>query len=674
MNVTEIARRLGVPTEELRDKLPELGFSIGRKAIKVNASEAQKIMEAWAEMKRRERLTAKRDEQKARAQAQKEGGAKKEFDKSVEIPSIVSVRDFASLLSLPIARVMQELMKNGILASLNESIDFETAAIVAEDLGYEAKSADGNVSEDSDDGSQRVEEAKAAESDSDLQSRPPVIVVMGHVDHGKTRLLDAIRATNVIDTEAGGITQHIGAYQVKRKEKELTFIDTPGHEAFTVMRSRGAKVADVAILVVAADDGVQPQTREAVDIIKAAEIPFIIALNKVDKPEANIERVKGELAELNLIPEDWGGKTICVPVSAKEGTGIDDVLDALLLVAEVAQEDIVANPDRQAIGTVIESHVDKKEGIVATLLVQMGTLRLGDDIGIGGSLYGRVRSMKDWKGENMKKALPSTPVRVLGLKSAPAVGDVIEVPEDRKQLSKVKRGSEAVGGEAVTVVKKRKQTDDDEKAMLNLIIRADVLGSLEAFIGMLDKIDHELVGVDIVSKGLGNITDADILKAEATNSLVYAFNVQPSASARDLARTKQVEIVESPIIYKLFEDVMERLQGILPDAQMIHEHGKFEVVADFQKLDKGGVVGGKVLGESIFAGDKIRILRGDAVVGEGEILKLQIGKEAVKEVLAGKECGLEYKSKTKIEMGDVLESYSEETKTRKLKIEGIELR
>ncbi len=676
MNISEIARRLKISTEELRAQLPALGFSIGARAIQVNDREGQKIAEAWLEMKKRERLTEKRDVQMAKIDAD---GKVKEVVvelKPVELPAVISVRDFATRLNMPIAKVMQELLKNGILASLNERIDFDTAAVVASDLGF-AATMEASTTEvlEEEAGSKHLADVLASEETADRVSRPPVIVVMGHVDHGKTKILDSIRSTSVMESEAGGITQHIGAYQVVRNDKLITFIDTPGHEAFTVMRSRGAKVADIAILVVAADDGVKPQTKEAADIIKASGLPYVVAINKIDKPEANVEKVKGELAELNLIPEEWGGKTMIVPVSAKTGQGIDALLDLLLLVNEMEAAKISANPKRRAIGTIIESHIDKGAGPVATVLVQSGTLRVGDSMGVHGALFGKVRSMKDWRGELVTIAPPSMPVEVLGFKSAPSVGDVMEVPEDAKALEKMKERTAKSGvAEQTTVVRAQTGEEAKEKKMLNIIIRADVLGSLEALLGMLEKIKHDLVGVEVVSKGLGNVTDADILKADATHSVVYAFTVKATPGAEDLAREKNVDLVSFNIIYKLFEDVLTRLGTMLPAQEIITPMASAEVLAIFKKTDRGGVIGGKVQGDKLRAPCKMRVLRGEQVIGEGEIIKIQVGKQQVKEVAGGAECGLEFTGKVKIEVGDIIETYTEEQKERVLKIEGIDLR
>src|SRR3989339_583335 len=416
MNITEIARRLKIPTSELREKLPQLGLGYGRNTVKVNDREAQRIVQAWTEMKRRERLGEKRDEQLVRGAAQR-AGDKPVAERTMMLPSVMTVRDFAALIDVPIAKVMRELMKNGILASLNERIDFETASIVASDLGVIAQQQIDNGTKPEEDASTaRLTEVLSGEQKENRVSRPPIIVVMGHVDHGKTKILDAIRSTHVMESEAGGITQHIGAYQVHRDDKIITFIDTPGHEAFTAMRSRGARVADIAILVIAADDSIQPQTKEAIKIIKDAGLPFIVAINKIDKPEANIEKVKQDLSALNLLPEDWGGKVITVPVSAKEGTGIEDLLDTLLLVAEMEKENIVADENRSAIGTIIESHIDKGEGNVATILIQAGTLKVGDILGMSGGFLGRVRMLKDYKNQQIQSAAPGMPVKILGLK------------------------------------------------------------------------------------------------------------------------------------------------------------------------------------------------------------------------------------------------------------------
>ncbi len=669
MNLTELARRLRTNPEELRQKLPELGFSVGKKAIKIDNRVASQIQEAWREMKRRERLEEKMAWQKAQ-------GEKKDIvkDKKAILPSVLSVREFAERLGLPIARVMQEMMRAGILASLNERIDFDTAAILAGDLGYECareEAATGEEAQEKD--MERLEEVLAL--DKGAAPRPPVVVVMGHVDHGKTKLLDAIRKTNVMDTETGGITQHIGAYTVAHQGKPITFIDTPGHEAFTVMRSRGAKVADIAILVIAADDGIQPQTREAIDIIQAAKMPFVVALNKMDMPGANKDRVLGELAERNLVPEEWGGKTIVIPISAKQGTGIDKLLEMLTLVSDMEKERIVADPGRPAIGTVIDSKIDKGQGPVATVLVQSGTLRAGDVLGVRGVLYGKVRAMLDWTGAEVEAAEPSVPVKVLGWKANPSVGDVMEVPADAKQLKKQKFQSVRSGlNKEMTAAQASGSDEESGKKLLPILVKADVLGSLEALLGLLDRIVHEDVGVSVVGRGLGNVTESDIATAQSTGAVIYAFGVKPTTTAEALSRDANVEIKQEGVIYKIVDDVLARLQKLLPDAYVVRELGEMEVLANFRKLDGGWIIGGRVKKDQIKTHSKFRIFREDNIIGEGKVDKIQIGMREVKKAQPGEECGVQYKGNVKAEAGDRLEFYEEEYQGRKLKIEGMDAR
>jgi translation initiation factor IF-2 len=678
MNITELARRMRIRPDELREKLPELGFAVGKRAIKVDNKQAQKIMRAYSEMKRKERLAEKVRFQKSRAERLAEIPDSERKD--ISIPAIITVRDFASLLETPVPRVMQELMRNGIMASINERIDFDTASIIAEDLGFKpALEGESKEAEEDTGGIDKIVERNENDDKEKLVARAPVVVVMGHVDHGKTRLLDAIRKTNVIDTEAGGITQHIGAYQVKRQGKEMTFIDTPGHEAFTVMRSRGAKVADLAILVVAVDDGVQPQTKEAIDIIKSTKLPFLVALNKIDREGANIERVKGELAELGLVPEDWSGNTVMVPISAKQETNIEDLLDMLILISDVEKEKIVANPDHRALGTVIESNVDPNAGPVATVLVQSGTLKVGDVLGVKGSLFGKVRAMNNFKGEPIKTAIPSTPARIIGWKVAPSVGDIMEVPENPKDLKRIKstdvstKATEAIAS-IRNVRPSQDEDEDNKKQILKLIIRADMLGSLEAILGMLDKIKHDDVGVKVVQKGLGNITESDIASAEAGKAIIIGFNTRPSQTAKSMSRDKDVDIRQYTIIYKLFEDVIEELKKLLPSETILTEQGGFEVLKTFRKMDGGWIIGGKVKKEKIHPKSKVRLSRGEEYVGEGEIISLQLGRAELKVGIPGQEIGMSYKGKVKPEEGDILETYTEERVARELTLEGIDLR
>ncbi|MBM3204971.1 translation initiation factor IF-2, partial [Candidatus Uhrbacteria bacterium] len=630
MNITELARRLRVNPQELLAKLPELGFDIGARAIKVDDRVADQIYKKWLENARRERL---RDQLVKSSTVTPTGEPIQKTE--VTLPAIVTVRDFAGLLGLPVTRVIQQLMKAGILASQNERIDFTTAAIIAEELGFQAQAESANRQEEGIEvvqASDRLKTIMEEEKKEDLQARPPVVVVMGHVDHGKTRTLDAIRKTNVMEGESGGITQHIGAYQTEKNGKKMTFIDTPGHEAFTVMRSRGAKVADMAILVVAADDGVQPQTKEAINIIQAAKLPFIVALNKIDKPEADANRVLGQLAEMNVNVEEWGGKIPMAKISAKTGQGIDDLLELVLLVAEVEKERITANPERCAAGTVIEAHVDKGEGPVATVLVQTGTLHRNDWMGIGGAAYGRVRAMRDWMGKQVDEALPGTPVKILGFKVAPAVGDIMEVPEDPKSLEQKKIKSSRQVAEALTATKVQPAEGEEvKKVMLNIVLKTDVLGSLEAILGMMEKVKHDLVGVDVIQKGLGNVTESDIERAaNAKPSVVYGFNVATPTAMEIAAREKGVEIQSYKVIYDLFDDVVARLNGLLPQELIVTELGKAEIAAIFRTEPGKMILGAKVKEGKLLAGAKVRVWRGEEPIGEGVLESLQSGKSPVK--------------------------------------------
>jgi translation initiation factor IF-2 len=660
MNITELARRLHTNPDELREKLPLLGFDVGAKAIKVDDRLVAKIVNRWGELKKQERLSVKYHKEE---KIKQEAVAKV---KEISLPSAITVRDFATKLQLPVNIVIQELMKNGILASLNQQIDYDTASILADDLGYNVCPEDVEVEA----AAMTAEEMKALlgeEDESKLQERPPVMVVMGHVDHGKTALLDAIRRTHVIEGEAGGITQHIGAYQVERKGRKITCIDTPGHEAFTVMRSRGARVADVAILVVAADDGVQPQTDEVINIIRAAKLPFVVAINKIDKPEADVQKTLTQLSERKIIPEAWGGDAIIAEVSAKKNQGIDQLLEMVLLVADMNKERIRANPDRNAIGTVIESHVNKGEGPVATVLVQSGTLRVNQILAVGEEMYGRVRAMKDWNGELVKEAPPGTPVRILGFKVAPNVGDVVQVPAAEKELKKVRKqyAMERRGGVAVSV-------SDNEEAegakKLNIVLKADVLGSLEAIVGTLEKMKTPEVAVEIISRGLGNVNDSDVLQAEAAKGLVLAFNVLTTKEADILAREKDVTVVSEKVIYHLFDKVKERLQAMFPPEIIRNDLGKAEILKVFSADKSGQIVGARVSDGRVESGVNVVVYRGEQPIDEGKVLRLQSGKNEVKDCKQGQECGIKLTCKTTILSGDSLRFVVEERRERKLQL------
>ena len=682
MNISELSRQLKVTSSELFDKLPELGFDIGRKAIKVDDRIAQKIIEAWKRQSKKDREMSRIAEIRGDKVLTEEVDIKEVVE--VKVPSVITVREFADMLSLPINKVLAELMKNGVLASMNERIDFDTASIVGEELGYKIIASETKTADSSSHEEQKKLEEILKNRGEEVISRPPVVVVMGHVDHGKTKILDAIRKTDVIAGESGGITQHIGAYQVTFHPKDeklsreseanrgiprhsrddfsgrkITFIDTPGHEAFTAMRSRGARVADIAILVIAADDSIQPQTKEAIKIIQDAGLPYVVAINKIDKSEANIEKVKQDLSSLNLLPEEWGGKVIIANVSAKVGTGIDDLLETVLLVADMEKDNIVADPSRPAIGTIIESHIDKGEGPVATILVQSGTLKIGDALGMGTTLVGKVRMLKDYKGDNTIQALPGTPVRILGLKLAPEVGSILEVPVDIKSLSRDAKYHRLKQEKDYST--KAKLVDDESGVkFINLIIKADVLGSVEAIIESLAKLETDRIKVKIVGKGLGIITETDILKAEATGSKILGFHVKPSTMVIDLAREKEVDIKYYEVIYHLIEDIQKEIISLKEKDIVRKLIGKLEVLKIFRKENKNMIIGGRVLEGTLTPCNMVIVTRGGQAISSGSVKRLECAKQITDKVNSGQECGLSFEGNPVIETGDVLEFYEEQ--------------
>lgn len=658
MNVTELARILKITPQEVRDYMPQFGFDVGQKAIKINRNVANKIIKEWPTL--RKKIERKKMEEAGKITEKINNTDQTAAKKTIEIPSFITVRDFSAISGLPINAILAELMKNGVFASLNEKIDYDTAWLVGSELGLEIKQK--NEEHEKADEKNKLKEILAQENKDKLLQRPPVIVVMGHVDHGKTLLLDSVRRTHVADGEAGGITQHIGAYQVKQKDQLITFIDTPGHEAFTAMRSRGAKIADIAILVVAADDGVKPQTVEAYKIIQAAKIPFVVAINKIDKPEANIDKTKQELSsKLNIIPEDWGGKTICVPVSALKGTGISDLLDMVLLLADSEADNIKANPDASAAGSIIESHIDKGSGAVATILIQNGTMAIGDPLSLNGVHIGKVRVLNNYLGEKIEKAGPATPVQIIGLKLMPQVGDLIKVEQGEKTKFRknktVKQFSEA----------KISSTEDNENIKkINIVIKSDVLGSAEAIEESIEKINTKEVKVKIIHKGLGNITDGDIKRAEASDGFIVGFNVKVPPAIEELAREKNIEIKIYRIIYDLIDDVKEKMEKIVEPVIERVELGDIKVLAVFKTNKDGQIIGGKVISGKAENGSMIEIMRNNEFIENGKLVKLQAGKQDVQIVEAGEECGIQFEGRPLIERDDILHLYKEEKKNFKL--------
>ncbi len=657
MNITELARILRIPPQELRDLLPQLGFAIGQKAIKVDNNTAKKIIKDWPFLRRQW------EQKKADAAIKKQDEVLPKEKKTIAVPRVITVRAYAELAGIPVNRVLAELMKNGVFTSINEKIDFDTALIIGENLNLDVKLAEAKV-EENDQEDKKLEAILANENKKDLKERPPVIVVMGHVDHGKTKLLDSIRSTNVIAGEAGGITQHIGAYQIIRKKQVITFIDTPGHEAFTAMRSRGAKVADIAILVVAADDGVKPQTVEAFRIIEAAKIPYLVAINKIDKPAADVNRVKQELStQLNITPEDWGGKIICAPISAKDGTGIEDLLDMVLLVAETEATSLKANPDTDAAGTVIESNVDKAAGPLATILVQNGTLRVGDQLCFNEVIYGKVKSLKNYKGEDIKEAGPSTPAKILGLKISPAVGDILNVGEGEK----VKTKNIKVSSRAADIIPvSNDDSAEDKTPKVNVLIKTDFLGSAEAIEESLMKLNNEKVKVRVINKGLGYITEGDVKRAEDSNAKILGFNVRMSPVIETLVRERQVTVKVFSIIYDLIRYVKEEMQLLVkPEINRI-ELGRLKVLAVFRTETGSQIVGGKVLDGEIKNNSLIDVKRGDDFIVSGKLTRLQAGKQDVESVSRDQEAGLKYEGKPVVAVDDILVVYREERVINKI--------
>jgi translation initiation factor IF-2 len=653
MNITELARILKISPQELRDMLPKLGFDIGQKAIKINKAVASKIIKDWPVLRRRMRI-----EQELATRQERHEIKRDVKDRTISLPNVVTVRDLANVTGVPISAILSVLMKNGIFASLNEKVDFDTAWLVGSELGIEVlrKEAEDEVIDG--DGSDTLKDILAKEEEHKMLDRAPVIVVMGHVDHGKTKLLDSIRQAHVVEGEAGGITQHIGAYQVARKGQPITFIDTPGHEAFTAMRSRGAKIADIAILVVAADDGVKQQTVEAFRIIEAAKIPFVVAINKVDKPEANIEKTKQELSnQLGIVPEDWGGKTICAPISALRGQGIDELLDMVLLLAETEADNIKANPEADAVGTIIESHVSKGAGPVATILVQNGTLAVGDQLIFGGVIIGKVRTLRNYLGKTIESAGPAAPAQIIGLRTMPSVGDIVQVGEgERVKHKKVRTADQSnVHGRVDS-----SEFEHFDGKLINVIIKSDVLGSAEAIEESLEKINTKKAHVKIIRRGLGNISDGDIKQAEASGALVLGFNVKALGPIQDLARERKVEIRLFSIIYDLINAVKEEMKKVVGVEIVRKDLGKMKVKAIFKTDAKSQIVGGTILDNLIRHNSKAEVMRDGTLVAFGDVTSVRCGKEEVTEVSEEQDCGITFVGDPIIQEGDIIQFYIEE--------------
>ena len=566
----------------------------------------------------------------------------------VEIPHSITVRQLADVLKVEPARIIKQLMRKGIMANINQSIDFETASTTASDLGYVAKT----IKES------RTSPSRKGKGKGKLSVRPPVVTVMGHVDHGKTTLLDVIRKTNVTAREAGAITQHIGAYQALVDGRDITFLDTPGHEAFTVMRGQGAQATDIVILVVAADDGVMPQTVEAIDHAKAAKVPIVVAINKTDKPDANPERIKQQLTDLGLVVEEWGGDTVCVPISAKQAQGISDLLENLFLVADILE--LKADPDSPAEGVIIEAKLDKTKGPLATFLVQKGTLRPGDVV-VAGRTWGKIKAMFDDKGKQVHKAEPSIPAEVLGLNEVAKSGDLfIVLPDEHEARNIVEKQKSSRPHTALSLSALSSQISDGQLKELNIVLKTDVEGSIEPIKSSIEKLGTEKAKARVIHAASGSITESDILLASTSKGIIIGFNTLPSPGATQLANTEGVGIQRYDVIYKLIEDVDKTLKGMLEPTYAEVLSGRAEVRAVFPSGKLGKIAGVYVTEGKVWRDAQVKILHQNKVISDARVSSLKRFKEDVTEVSAGLECGLGVEGSVDFQIGDIIEFYRKE--------------
>jgi len=667
IKVAKLAEDLSVDPKDLLKTLKDLGVAAKTSASMISEEDAKAVEELLAKGKKEE--LKELEVKEVKVEKEKEKGkeeapaieVKAPPKRSITISGEINVKDLSEKLEVKPSNVIKELMRLGILATINQRIDVNAAREVAKIFDVEIIS---KLKEQAETAAVQKEEA------AHLVHRPPIVVVMGHVDHGKTKLLDAIRKTNVIATEHGGITQHIGAYQVEVKGKKVTFLDTPGHEAFTALRSRGAKVADIAVLVVAADDGIMPQTVEAINHAKAAGVPIIVAINKIDKPEADIERVKKQLTEHELVAEEWGGKTVIVPISAKQGTGIDELLDMILLTADI--QELKANPARSATGIVIEAKLDKGRGPVATVLIGNGTLEIGDTFYVGG-VSGKVRALIDDKGKNIKKALPSQPVEVLGAESVPVPGEVFRVVHDdqtARKLSEKKRleieQAKQIKGKVLSLEDFSRTVKEGVRKDLSIILKADVQGSIEAIKNLLQNLTTSDVRVNMLHSGAGGISESDVMLAVASKAIVIGFNVSYEGGAKLLADDKGVDTRIYNIIYQIADDVKAAMTGLLEPVREEVVIGHAMVKAIF-KYSKVGVIAGCIVKDGkMLRGAHIRILREGSKLYEGKLDSLKRFKEDAKEVLTGFECGISVPGFNDFAEGDTIECFEIRTAARKL--------
>ena len=643
--VYQIAEKLGMSNEDVIAKLKELEINAENENTEIDNDDVELLVELVGE------------------EATTNDGP------TVTITGKLTVQEIANALEVSASEVIMKLMKMGTMASINQEVTEEIASLVVKEYGYTLLTSTQDEEEEQleIDALMEIEEDK----EEDLLPRPPVVTVMGHVDHGKTSLLDAIRSTNVTKGEAGGITQHIGASEVSVNGQKIVFLDTPGHEAFTSMRARGAQVTDIAILVVAADDGIMPQTIEAINHAKAAEVPLIVAINKIDKPDANPDKVKQELADQGLLVEDWGGDVIAVPVSARQKTGIDTLLEMIILVSEM--EELRANPNKRAVGTVIEAKLDKGRGPVATVLVEGGTLNVGDPI-VAGLASGKVRAMINSKGKRVKTAGPSTAVEILGLSEVPQGGDqFVAVPTDKIARSVAEKRQQIARDEMLKSNQRMSlddffsQMNDGDVKDLNIVIKADVQGSAQAVKQSLEKLSNEEVAVRVIHCGVGAVNESDVMLAAASNAIIIGFNVRPVAGAEEMAKKQSVDVRTYTIIYKAIEDVQAAMTGMLDPEYRDEDTGKAEVRETFKISGVGTIAGCYVTSGKILRGGKARIVRDGIIIHDGEIAALKRFKDDVKEVNHGYECGLSFVNYNDLKEGDMVEAYVTKEVERKLK-------
>ena len=640
--VYQIAEEVGMSNKDILAKIKELGIEVENEKSELEEDDVELILDLIKEENSGDSNT-------------------------ITVEGALTVQQLAESLGKPATEVIMKLMKMGTMASLNQEVSFEVASQVASEYGFTLEV--GGQEENSE---EEIEALMEIEEDreEDLKPRPPVVTVMGHVDHGKTSLLDAIRSTHVTNSEAGGITQHIGASEVSINGQKIVFLDTPGHEAFTAMRDRGAQVTDIAILVVAADDGIMPQTIEAINHAKAAGVPLIVAINKIDKPSANPDKVKQELSEQGLLVEDWGGDVIAVPVSARQKTGIDTLLEMILLVAEM--EELKANPDKRALGTVVEAELDKGRGPVATVLVQGGTLKVGDPI-VCGLASGKVRAMINSKGKRVKTAGPSTAVEILGLSEVPQGGDqFVAVPSDKvarniaEKRQQIAREEMLKANQRMSLDQFFDQMNEGQVKDLNVIIKADVQGSVQAVKQSFEKLSNDEVGVRVIHGGVGAINESDVTLAAASNAIIIGFNVRPVPSAESLAEKESVDVRSYTIIYKAIEDIQAAMSGMLDPEYRDEDTGKAEIREVYKISGVGTVSGCYVTSGKIYRNGKVRIVRDGIIIHEGEIQALKRFKDDVKEVNNGYECGMSFVNYNDIKVGDIVEAYITKEIERKL--------